>query len=75
MAVDIDDRVELLIATVTGIAASHQVSNVAVAFAWLLKQPGVTSIAGPSKPHHMEAIERALDLDLSDEDLQLLSGA
>ncbi len=48
-------------------------TNVAVAFTWLLKQPGVTPIAGPGKPHHMEVIEQALDLELSDNEMQRLS--
>ena len=73
MQIEIDDRVEQVIAAVTELAAQREVSNVAVAFAWLLAQPGVTPIAGPSKPHHMEAIEKALDLELSDSDLQRLS--
>lgn len=74
MAADIDDRVELIIAAVSEVAAAHQVSNVAVAFAWLLEQPGVTPLAGPSKPHHMEAIEQALALDLPDDDVERLAG-
>ncbi len=73
MATDFDDRVEKLIAAVTEVAAELDVSNVAVAFAWLLKQPGVIPIAGPSKTHHMKAIEQALDLELSDTHLQGLS--
>jgi aryl-alcohol dehydrogenase-like predicted oxidoreductase len=74
MASEIDDRVELLIAAVSEVASAHQVSNVAVAFGWLLEQPGVTPLAGPSKPHHLEAIEQALALDLSDDDVQRLAG-
>lgn len=73
MAEDIDDRVEELIAAVTEVAAAHDVSNVAVAFAWLLAQPAVTPIAGTSKPHHMEAIEQALDVELPDHDVKRLS--
>ncbi len=73
MIEDIDDRVEELIAVVTEVAAGHDVSNVAVAFAWLLNQPGVIPIAGTSKPHHMEAIEQALELELSDHDIKRLS--
>lgn len=73
MQIEIDDRVEQVITTVTEVAAQREVSNVAVAFAWLLGQPGVTPIAGPSKPHHMEAIEEALGLELSDDDMQQLA--
>lgn len=73
LAEDIDDRVEELIAAVTEVAAAHEVSNVAVAFAWLLAQPGVTPIAGTSKPHHIEAIEQALELELTDHDMKRLT--
>ena len=73
MVEDIDDRVEALIAAIGEVAAKREVSNVAVAFAWLLEQPGVTPIAGTSKPHHMEAIRQALDLDLPNDDLQRLA--
>lgn len=75
MAEDIDDRVEELIAAVTEVAAGHEVSNVAIAFAWLLNQPGVTPIAGTSKPHHMEAIEQALELELTDHDMKRLASS
>lgn len=73
MAEDIDDRVEELIAAVTEVAAGHHVSNVAVAFAWLINQPGVTPIAGTSKPHHIEAIAQALHLDLTHHEVEQLS--
>jgi aryl-alcohol dehydrogenase-like predicted oxidoreductase len=73
MVEDIDDRVEELIAAITEVAAEHDVSNVAVAFAWLLNQPGVTPIAGTSKPHHMEAIEQALQVELAGHEVERLS--
>lgn len=73
MGAEFDERVENLIAALTDIAAEREVPNVAVAFAWLLEQPGVTPIAGPSKPHHMKAIEQALDLELSTGDMERLS--
>ena len=75
VAVEFDDRAEHLIATVTDIAAQREVSNVAIAFAWLLAQSGVTPIAGPSKTHHMQAIEKAFDLELSDNELEQLSSS
>lgn len=75
VAVEFDDRAEHLIATVTDIAAQREVSNVAIAFAWLLAQSGVTPIAGPSKLHHMQAIEKAFDLELSDHELEQLSSS
>ena len=75
MASDFDDRAANLIAAVSEAAASLDASNAAVAFAWLLSQPGITPIAGPSRPHHMDAIEEALQLDLTDTQLQRLSAA
>lgn len=40
-----------------------------VALAWLLSRPGVTApIVGATKPEHLEAVLRALDLTLSDEE-------
>ncbi len=73
MIEDIDDRVEGLIAAITEVAVEHDVSNVTVALAWLLAQPGVIPIAGTRKPHHMEAIEHALQLELTNDGLNRLS--
>jgi aryl-alcohol dehydrogenase-like predicted oxidoreductase len=73
MAADFDGRAANLVAALAEVAAAHEATNVAVAFAWLLKQPGVTPIAGPSKAHHMDAIEEALVLELSETDLERLS--
>jgi len=75
VAVEFDDRADYLITTVSNIAVQRGVSNVAIAFAWLLAQPDVTPIAGPSKPHHMEAIGQALNLELSDNELAQLSSS
>ncbi|HSJ35465.1 MAG TPA: aldo/keto reductase [Acidimicrobiia bacterium] len=73
MAADFDDRAAHIIAAVTEVAAAHGVSNAAVAISWLLSQPGVIPIAGPSKGHHMDAVEHALDLALSETDIERLS--
>lgn len=73
MAADFDDRAAHLIAAVTEVAAAHGVSNAAVAVAWLMRQPGVVPIAGPSKSHHMDAIGQALGLELSETDVERLS--
>jgi aryl-alcohol dehydrogenase (NADP+) len=44
------------------------VSRAAVAIAWVLTNPAVTSpIIGASKPHHLEQALKALDLKLDDE--------
>ena len=72
---EVDDRATRIVAAVTGVAASHGVTNVAVAVAWLMNQPGVIPIAGPSKDHHMDAIEQALGLEMSEADFQRLADA
>jgi aryl-alcohol dehydrogenase-like predicted oxidoreductase len=66
MAAEFDDRAADAIASVSRVASELDASMAAVAFAWLIQQPDVIPIAGPSKPHHMDAIEEALGLDLTD---------
>jgi aryl-alcohol dehydrogenase-like predicted oxidoreductase len=50
--------------------ATHRGTGMAeVALAWLLSRPGVTApIVGATKPEHLEAALRALDVTLSDEE-------
>jgi aryl-alcohol dehydrogenase-like predicted oxidoreductase len=44
-----------------------------VALAWLLSRPGVTApIVGATKPEHLEAALRAVDLDLTIEEVAAL---
>ncbi len=49
-------------------------SNAQIALAWVLHQPGVTApIIGASKPHHLEEALKALELQLSAEELNTLA--
>lgn len=73
VADEFDEKASNVIAAVTEVAEEFDVSNVAIAFAWLLHQPGVIPIAGPSKAHHMQAIEQALQLDLPDTHMHRLT--
>ncbi len=55
-------------------AARRDVPRAQVALAWLLAQPAVTSpIVGVTKPHHLSDAVAALDLELTDEELDELS--
>lgn len=55
------------------IAARHDVSLSEVALAWLLAQPGVTSvIAGASTPSQVRASARAADLRLAPDEVEAL---
>ena len=56
------------------IARRRGVSNAQIALAWLLHQPGVTApIIGASKMLHLEDAVQALQVKLSDEELQALA--
>jgi 1-deoxyxylulose-5-phosphate synthase len=56
------------------IARARGVPNAQVALAWLLRQPGVTApIVGATKPHHLEDAAKALELELSAEELARLA--
>jgi aryl-alcohol dehydrogenase (NADP+) len=59
---------------VTRLAREKNISNAALAYAWLLHQPAVTSpIIGCSKPGQIEQALEALDIKLADEDLARLA--
>ncbi len=55
------------------VAKARGVSMAEVALAWLLSRPGVTApIVGASKPAHLEAAVRAVDLRLSPDECAVL---
>lgn len=63
---EVVDRVEEM-------AKKHGFSMAQIALAWLLHKPGVTSpIIGATKMHHLEESVGALDVNLSDEDMDYL---
>ena len=58
---------------VEGLAAEKGVSNMQVALAWVLRQPGVTApIIGASKMEHLDEAISALDVTLSDDEVKAL---
>jgi aryl-alcohol dehydrogenase-like predicted oxidoreductase len=59
---------------VLDLAEGHGVSPAQVALAWVMAQPAVTSpIVGVTKPEHLDDAIAAVDLVLSDEELDSLS--
>jgi aryl-alcohol dehydrogenase (NADP+) len=59
---------------VSEIARKRGVSNMQVALAWVLTQPGITSpIIGASKMPHLEEAVAALELKLDEAELKALA--
>ena len=61
------------IAAVESVAEERGVSMAEVSLAWLLAQPGVTApIVGATKPDHLEAAVRAVELELDADEIDRL---
>jgi aryl-alcohol dehydrogenase (NADP+) len=59
---------------VTELARRREVSNMQIALAWLLHQPGITApIIGATKLEHLEDTVKAVDLKLLPEELSFLA--
>lgn len=54
------------------VARRHDATPFQVALAWVLREPGVVAIPKASRIEHVEANRHALDLRLSDDDLEAL---
>jgi 1-deoxyxylulose-5-phosphate synthase len=60
---------------VTDLAKRRGTSNAQIALAWMLHQPGITSpIIGATKSHHLEEAVKALQIQLTQEDIGYLEG-
>jgi len=58
---------------VAAVAAERGVPRARVALAWLLSRPAVTApIIGATRPHHIDDAVAALDLELTDKEIQEL---
>jgi diketogulonate reductase-like aldo/keto reductase len=57
------------------IARKHGCDPAAVALAWVLRQPGVITIAKATQPEHVHANIKALDVKLGIDDLGALDAA
>ena len=65
------DQDEVIIGRVAELAQKHGVSMTEVSLAWLLTK--VTSpVVGATKYHHIEGAAKAVDLELSDPEIQYL---
>lgn len=56
------------------ISEAHGVSNAAVALRWIMNRPGITApIASATKDTHLKAFEEAIQLKLSEEEMEKLN--
>jgi diketogulonate reductase-like aldo/keto reductase len=61
--------------TVKQIASRHNATAAQITLAWLLRQPELVVIPKASKPQHVRQNRAAIDIDLTNEDLQQLDHA
>jgi aryl-alcohol dehydrogenase-like predicted oxidoreductase len=65
-----------IVEAVQRVAAERHVPMAQVALAWVLRNPGVTApIVGPTKLHHLADAVAALDLTLTDDEVNTLQAA
>jgi aryl-alcohol dehydrogenase (NADP+) len=58
---------------VTDLARKRGVSNAQIALAWMLHKPGITApIIGATKPHHLQEAVKALEIQLSEVEIEYL---
>jgi aryl-alcohol dehydrogenase-like predicted oxidoreductase len=63
------------LAKLDGAASARGVSMAGLALAWVMSHPTVTApVVGPRRPEHFQPIREALELDLSWEECQALTG-
>jgi 1-deoxyxylulose-5-phosphate synthase len=66
----------MIVEQVASIASKRQIPRAQVALAWVASRPGVTApIVGATKPQHISDAVAALDLVLTDAELQQLETA
>lgn len=71
-----NERGKKVLQAMDEISGENQVSHAAIALNWLLNRPYVTTtIASATKEEHLNAFEEALDLQLTDEEMEMLNRA
>ena len=69
------DADQPIVAAVQQVAEARGIPMAQVALAWVLRNPVVAApIVGPTKPHHLTDAVAALDVQLSDEEVEILEG-
>ncbi|HAS47114.1 MAG TPA: alcohol dehydrogenase [Microscillaceae bacterium] len=70
------DRGEAVLKALSTVSQKQGAPQAAIALAWAMAQPGITApIASASKPAHLASFYQAINLDLDQEDLGMLTEA
>ena len=70
------DRGFRILDALDDVSQRHEISQAAVALAWLINKPTVTApIASATQPHHLDAFIEAVQTELTDQDMQQLDEA
>ena len=70
------DRGFRILKALDEISKKHNISQAAIALAWLMNKPTVTApIASATQAHHLDAFTEAVKANLTDEDIQQLDEA
>ena len=68
-----DESDRPIVDAVERIAAERGVPMAQVALAWVLNNPVVAApLVGPTKPHHLADAVAALDIELTDDEIEVL---
>jgi len=69
----LDRRLHAALEALTAMAGDRGVSCATLALAWVLAQPGVRPVVGVSKPHHLDALAVALDMELEPAEVEAVA--
>ncbi|MGI9621917.1 MAG: aldo/keto reductase [Acidimicrobiales bacterium] len=69
----VDERTHGVVDGLTATAAERQVTPTALAHTWVMAQPGVRPIVGPSEAAHLDAVAEALTVTLTEGEIQEMS--
>ncbi|MFD1095748.1 aldo/keto reductase [Salegentibacter chungangensis] len=71
-----DERGEKVLQALSGIADNYNISEAAVALRWIMNRPGITApIASATRIKHLRSFHQAIDINLTEEDMQKLNEA
>ncbi|MGA9325769.1 MAG: aldo/keto reductase [Salegentibacter sp.] len=71
-----NDKGKRVLEALDQLSDRYNISQAAIALSWIMQRPGITApIASATKFSHLKAFHEAIDLELTEEDMQLLNEA